>query len=65
MANKPVWIVCSNKEWLDKVIENLSTVSNCPPPLHGNDCPVGKDGNEMDCKECWRQYIDCEATSDE
>lgn len=65
MANKPVWIVCSNKEWLDKIIENLAGGSNCPPPLEDQLCPKDKDGNNIPCEDCWRQYVDCEAISDE
>lgn len=64
MANKPIWIVCSNKEWLVKAMENICT-GNCPPPHAGGNCPVDKDGNIISCKECWGQYIDCEAISDE
>lgn len=37
----------------------------CSPLKDYRDCPVGKDGDAMTCTECWRQYIDCEAISDE
>ena len=65
MANKPVWIVCPNNEWADKIIENLAGGSNCPPPLEDERCPNDKDGDSIPCADCWRQYVDCEVISDE
>ena len=63
--NKPVWIVCEDKLWLEKVLTALTDGDFCPVPLENQSCPRDAEGNYLQCSDCWKRYIETEVAEDE